>query len=237
MSSAPRIGYSASQIRAAEAPLLALGVLLMQRAAAGLADEISRELDALPGPGRSVLVLVGAGNNGGDALFAAARLAERGVRVHVAPVADRVHADGLAAARRAGAVVLDMQHEDAYLVEVVRIAGESSLIVDGILGTGSAGSAAPRGLAGEIIARLAAVDATQYRVVAVDIPSGVDPDDGSVPGVVLPADVTVTFGAFKAGLLLSPGRELAGEVRLIDIGLDLTGVDPLVNVELPNSAV
>lgn len=71
---------------------------------------------------------------------------------------------------------------------------------------------------------------SRYRVVSVDIPSGVDPDDGSVPGAVLPADVTVTFGALKAGLLVSPGRELAGNVRLLDIGLDFdfAGVDPLV---------
>jgi hydroxyethylthiazole kinase-like uncharacterized protein yjeF len=200
----------------------------MQRAADGLAHEVSRELDAVPDQERSVLVLVGAGNNGGDALFAAGRLADRGHIVTVAPVVDRVHAEGLEAARRAGAILLETQPDPAYLDEVIRRASASSIIVDGILGTGSAGSAAPRGRAGEIIARLARADSPRCRVVAVDIPSGVDPDDGRVPGAVLPADVTVTFGALKAGLLLPPGRDMAGEVRLIDIGLDFTGVEPLV---------
>ena len=70
-------------------------------------------------------------------------------------------------------------------------------------------------------------------VVAVDLPSGISPDDGGVPDpVVLPADVTVTFGAVKAGLLLQPARRLAGGVRLIDIGLRpyLEGVEPLVDL-------
>ena len=68
-------------------------------------------------------------------------------------------------------------------------------------------------------------------VVAVDQPSGIGTDDGSVPDpAVLPADVTVTFGALKAGLLLSPGAELAGRIVLVDIGLgpELEGVEPLL---------
>ena len=73
---------------------------------------------------------------------------------------------------------------------------------------------------------------TRPVVVAVDLPSGIDPDTGAVPdGPVLRADLTVTFGAIKAGLLLTPGSELAGRVRLVDIGLDLTGVEPVVNAE------
>jgi hypothetical protein len=70
-------------------------------------------------------------------------------------------------------------------------------------------------------------------VVAVDLPSGTDPDDGSVPDpAVLPADVTVTFGALKAGLLLEPARSLAGRVILIDIGLqpELAGVEPVLRL-------
>jgi NAD(P)H-hydrate epimerase len=64
----------------------------------------------------------------------------------------------------------------------------------------------------------------------VDLPSGVDPDDGSVSPPLLPAHTTVTFGAVKAGLLLPPGRSSAGRLRLVDIGLGpaLEGVVPLV---------
>jgi NAD(P)H-hydrate repair Nnr-like enzyme with NAD(P)H-hydrate epimerase domain len=68
-------------------------------------------------------------------------------------------------------------------------------------------------------------------VVAVDLPSGIGPSDGRVPDpAVLPADVTVTFGALKAGLLLEPARSLAGRVILIDIGLgpELEGVEPVL---------
>jgi NAD(P)H-hydrate epimerase len=77
---------------------------------------------------------------------------------------------------------------------------------------------------------VAAVDGP--RVVACDIPSGVGCDDGAVPDpTVLPADVTVTFGAGKAGLLQGPGRAFAGRVALVDVGLDLSGVTPLVRAD------
>ncbi|MET0990977.1 MAG: NAD(P)H-hydrate epimerase [Lacisediminihabitans sp.] len=203
-------GYSADQVRAAEAPLLAAGVPLMARAAAGLAAAI-REL----APER-VLLLVGSGDNGGDALFSGAELAREAVPVQILRTGDRVHEAGLSAALDAGAVLVDA------------VPDTLDVLVDGILGIGAGAGTALRGRA------RAAVEAVlarpeRPRIVAVDIPSGVNPDDGSVPdGVVLPAETTVTFGAVKAGLLQGRGAELAGQVRLIEIGLDLTGVTPRV---------
>ncbi|MGN6326343.1 NAD(P)H-hydrate epimerase [Pseudolysinimonas sp.] len=202
--------YRAADIRAAERPLLDAGVPLMARAAAGLA----RELRAFDGP---LLVLVGSGNNGGDALFAAAELAAEGREVRIVPVSDRVHAEALAAATAAGAST----HDPADAVDLAR----GSLVVDGILGIGSAGRAALRGRAREVVEALRPLAPT---TVAVDLPSGVDPDTGEVPDpAVLRADVTVTFGAMKAGLRREPGASYAGRVVLVDIGLDLSPFTPV----------
>ena len=227
-------GYSAEQLRAAEAPHLAAGVPLMKRAATGLAREIS---GLLPAEGGRVLLLVGGGNNGADALFAGAQLAEAGVDVAILRSSDRVHDEALTAAITAGAHV-------EFSVNAAAVAATVDVIVDGILGIGRKSNddsnravpAALRGNARELVERvLPALDAPKHPlVVAVDIPSGIDPDDGTVPDpLVLPADVTVTFGGYKAGLLIEPARSLAGAVKLIDIGLgpDLDQVEPLVRVE------
>jgi NAD(P)H-hydrate epimerase len=226
-------GYSADQIRAAEAPHLANHEPLMARAAAGLAAEIRKVLaerrraGLLRAPRACVLVLAGPGNNGGDALFAAAELAAKGADVLVLPVLDRTHEDGLDAALRAGAQAVSV--EDA-----VESAAQADVIVDGILGIGSTGGL--RGAAHEVVAALLPllVGPEAAAVVAVDIPSGVSADDGSVADrVVLPADVTVTFGGIKAGLLLPPGRDLAGEVRLVEVGIErqLAKVQPVVRTD------
>lgn len=107
------------------------------------------------------------------------------------------------------------------------------MIVDGILGTGTSARPELRGRAREIVAGVLPVLADERRpvVVAVDLPSGVHPDDGSVPDpVVLRADLTVTFGAAKAGLLIEPGADYAGELRVIDLGLgpELAQMTPVV---------
>jgi hydroxyethylthiazole kinase-like uncharacterized protein yjeF len=226
-------GYSAQQIREAEAPLLAAGEPLMQRAAAALAQEILREIAALHDhpDAASIVVLAGSGNNGGDALFAAAELAQRGCDVAIVQVGSRVHAEGLAAAEAAGARRIDAPGAR----DVANLAAASVVIIDAILGTGSGGNPALRGFAREVVeALLPIVEADDGpRVVAVDIPSGIDPDDGTVPDpTVLPADVTVTFGAYKAGLLIEPAASLAGDIRLVDIGLgdQLAGMKPMVKV-------
>ena len=205
----PRRGYTAAQVRAAEQPLLDAGEPLMRRAAAALAAELR---DLAP---RRVLVLVGSGDNGGDALFAAAELATEGVRVDLVATGSRFHAEAGAAAETAGASWADRD-------EVGTLAASADVVVDGILGTGTGASPALRGDARRIVADvLPALESTSRpRVVAVDLPSGIGPDDGAVPDpVVLPADLTVTFGAEKAGLLREPGSRYAGRVVLVDLGL------------------
>ena len=200
--------YPARLVRAAEAALIADGVPLMARAAAGLAA-VAREALASRDSHR-VLVLAGSGDNGGDALFAGAELAGDGIRVSVLRTGSRVHNAGLAAAVAAGAAVLA---DNDPLPEV-------DVILDGMTGTGA--TPPLRARAAEVVAALRPVVAAPGgpAVIAVDLPSGVDPDTGDAePDGVLRADITVTFGALKSGLLRVPGSEVAGDVRLVDIGL------------------
>ncbi len=218
--------YLASQVHDAEAPFLAAGVPLMARAAAALAEEVAR---LLPQQG-SVLLLVGAGNNGGDALLAGAELARTGHRVHILPTSTRLHEEGLSAAVGAGATVEDA---DAS----ARLARSCDVLVDGIVGTGSAGDPALRGAARAIVESVLPVirEPKHPLVVAVDLPSGVDPDDGTVPApAVLPADLTVTFGAMKVGLLRPPARAYAGRIVVVDIGIgaELAKMEPAAHYEL-----
>lgn len=184
---------------------------LMQRAAAGLARRCALLLEdrfATVYGGR-VLLLIGAGNNGGDALYAGARLADRGVSVTALLLnPDRTHPGGLAALRRAGGRTAE--HPPPTI----------DLIVDGIVGIGAKGGL--RSGAATALHRAAehrARDGGRPIVVAVDVPSGVDVDSGDVSGVAVAADVTVTFGCLKPAHVVGPAAPLAGQVDLVDIGL------------------
>ena len=181
---------------------------LMQRAAAGLAAECVRILRQGV-YGTTVAVLAGAGDNGGDALYAGARLAARGAAVTAVLLSpDRAHPGGLTALRAAGGRVLPAGSPAATDV----VAG-ARLVLDGIVGIGGSGGLRP--------AAAGLVAAVTGTVVAVDLPSGVDADTGAVEGEAVRADVTVTFGTLKPGLLVGAGAEHAGDVRLVEIGLDL----------------
>ncbi|HET9999200.1 MAG TPA: NAD(P)H-hydrate dehydratase [Nocardioides sp.] len=202
-----RSAHTVEQVRAAEAALMATlpEGALMQRAAAGLASAV---LDLLGRAyGSTVVLLVGAGDNGGDALYAGALLARRGVRVLAWSLSDTAHAAGLAALERAGG---------RSITEAPRRAPD--LVVDGIVGIGGRPGLRPN--AQEALGALAGVP-----VVAVDVPSGVDVDTGELAGPAVRADVTVTFGTLKVALLADPAAELAGVVHLVDIGLDLPESD------------
>ncbi|HEY9478268.1 MAG TPA: NAD(P)H-hydrate epimerase, partial [Microbacteriaceae bacterium] len=146
----------------------------------------------------------------------------------------RVHERALAAAVEAGA--LREPAEDA-----ARLAASADVVMDGILGTGTSANPALRGGARDVVEAILPALSARRRplVVAVDLPSGINPNDGSVPpvgdsgtGAVLPADLTVTFGGYKAGLLIPPASRLAGRVVLVDIGLgpELEKVEPVIRV-------
>ncbi|CAN5542604.1 NAD(P)H-hydrate dehydratase [soil metagenome] len=200
--------YSAEAIRSAEAPLLAdlpEGVL-MRRAAYGLATVILAELRTRTSgvAGRRVCAVVGSGDNGGDALWAATLLRRRGVATDAVLLnPDRAHAAGLAAFRKAGGRVVE------------KVSAATDLVIDGVIGISGSGP-----LRDNAAAVFADVEAP---VIAVDLPSGLDVATGAQPGAAVTPAVTVTFGGLKPVHALGD----CGRVELIDIGLDLPPSDVL----------
>ncbi|MBA4022107.1 MAG: bifunctional ADP-dependent NAD(P)H-hydrate dehydratase/NAD(P)H-hydrate epimerase [Gordonia sp.] len=197
------IGYfSAEQIRAAEeatGDLLERGVL-MGRAAHAVADVVAAELRSRTGGcyGRCVGVLAGAGDNGGDALYAAALLRRRGVRAEAILLGgERTHAAGLESFRRAGGRVVET------------FSAGIDLVVDGIVGLSGKGPLRP--------AAAAIVESVTVPIVSVDLPSGVDADTGEVNDPAVRAAVTVTFGAFRIAHVLAAPQ--CGRTVLADIGI------------------
>ena len=200
-----RTAHTVEQVRTAEADLMARlpEGTLMHRAAAGLASAV---LDLLGSAyGRRVLLLVGSGDNGGDALYAGAILARRGVDVEALLLdPGRVHAAGRRTLQAAGGrLVVDDQP-----------AAPPDVVVDGIVGIGGKGGLRPE--AAVLVERLRGVP-----FVAVDVPSGVDVDTGQVTGSHVEATVTVTFGTHKVAHLVDPAARVCGAVHLVDIGLTL----------------
>jgi hydroxyethylthiazole kinase-like uncharacterized protein yjeF len=200
-----RAVHTVDEVRAAEETLMATlpDGALMARAATGLAVECAALLGSVYGA--RVALLVGAGNNGGDALYAGAALARRGAVVQALLLApERAHGGGLAALTRAGGRVVAAVPDE--------LAG-ADLVIDGIVGIGG------RGALRDAAASLA-VAARGSLTIAVDIASGVDAGTGEVAGDAIEADVTVTFGTLKPGLLVGAGAVHTGELHLVDIGLD-----------------
>jgi NAD(P)H-hydrate epimerase len=175
---------------------------LMERAGEGLAAVVQ---DVAPeGP---VAIVCGGGNNGGDGLVVGRLLhaAGRDVRVLLAGDAGRLQGDA--------AANLDRLPVPAEPFDGGRLAG-AAVTVDAVLGTGTSGP--PRDPVAGI---LAAMDAAGAPIVAADVPSGVDASTGAVPGAAVRAVATATFAAAKPGLWISPGKEHAGHVHVVDIGI------------------
>ncbi len=211
--------YWVDAIRDAEAPLLASlpDGALMRRAAYALATVVIGELIVRTGgvAGRRVCAVVGSGDNGGDALWAATFLRRRGAAADAILLnPDHAHPQGLAAFRKAGGRV------------VKSVSATTDLVLDGVVGISGSGPLRPA--AAEVFA---AVDQARIPVVAVDIPSGVDVATGAITGPAVRAALTVTFGGLK------PVHALAdcGRVELIDIGLNLPHTDVL-SFEAPDVA-
>lgn len=155
-------------------------------------------------PGGRVAALIGAGNNGGDALIVLRTLRARGREV-VAIDAGAVHPRA------------DLLHgwevDWAPAEEAEPALSGAAAVVDGILGTGALGAPRPT-----LAALIRTVNASGVPVVALDGPSGVDLTTGETPGEAIRARATVTFGAPKRGLLLYPGRVHAGRILAVDVG-------------------
>ena len=216
--------YGVDKIRSIEERAIAIeGVdALMQRAAAGVAANASGMLLATTGGryGRHVMIMVGAGNNGGDALFAGARLARRGVRVTAVKCLGTPHPAGHAALIAAGGRLVDL---DDVVIDMV-----CDLVIDGILGIGGR-----PGLPDMITRLIQSAERRGIPIVAVDLPSGVAADTAAVPGAAVRATSTVTFGELKPCHLLQPALSHCGAITVVDIGFgtdheetpDLLGLD------------
>ncbi len=180
---------------------------LMQRAAHGLAYAV---LDLLGSAyGRRVLLLVGSGDNGGDALYAGAVLARRGVQVEAWVLSDSAHAQGVSALQQAGGRVVPPSVRPS-----APSGARPEVVVDGIVGIGGRPGLRPE--AQEALRALEGIP-----IVAVDTPSGVDVDTGELDGPHVAAAVTVTFGTHKVAHLVDPAAAACGAIHLVDLGLEL----------------
>jgi NAD(P)H-hydrate epimerase len=199
--------FDAAEMRAADAwAIEGQGVAsldLMERAGEGLA----RLTAAVAGPG-PVRVVVGKGNNGGDGLVVARLLRQDGYEVDVLAAAplDELAGDPLANLRR-----LPGPPPEPFAPE--RLEG-SGVIVDALLGTGFEGE--PRE---PLASAIAAINGQEAAVVACDVPSGVDASTGEVEGKAVRAVATASFHGPKLGLYVNPGKEHAGRVEVVEIGI------------------
>lgn len=177
-------------------------VELMESAGAAVAREIVARFEKL-----ETLVLCGPGNNGGDGFVVARKLREAGWHVRLAMFGSVEKLKGEAA-----------EHAGTWTGQVAEatpeVIGDAGLIVDALLGAGL-----DRDVEGPLRALIEAMNASAAKVVAVDVPSGLDGKSGQARGVAIEADLTVTFFRKKPGHLLLPGRSLCGETVVADIGI------------------
>jgi len=178
--------------------------VLMENAGRSAATVLQRLYPTGP-----VVGLVGAGNNGGDALVLLRTLQAWGREVRAVLVADRDAGDPLLH----GWPVPLTRDEELDSADWTALLAGAAVVVDGILGTGVRG--APRERQAEAIGR---INASGRPVLAIDVPSGIDATTGAVAGVAVRADVTVAFGAPKLGSLLHPARALVGRHVAVEIG-------------------
>lgn len=196
------------------------GVVLMENAGRGAADVACRILGPTPAAtlGARVVVVCGAGNNGGDGFVVARHLWARGadVRVFLASVPERVLGD----ARINHDAFVDLGGQVALLAPDADLApfeaalGVADLIVDALFGTGL-----DRPIADATARLIEAINRAPGRRLALDVPSGLDADSGAPLGVAVQAHDTVTFGHVKIGLLTPQGARLAGRLHVADLGV------------------
>lgn len=219
------LGYAVATVRSAEDRVRA-GLPdgeLMLRAAEGLAQVVAAR--ATRRDAARIVLLAGPGDNGGDALHAAARLA-RHHPVAVVGVATDLHTDGLGAAQEAGVPVHRVEPGAEQLPGQVReVLAEADLVVDGLLGIGGR-----PGLRGAMALVVEAVPDTAY-LIAVDLPSGTDPEGRQTPGRAVFADETVTFGLLKPGHLLPAGEAAVGRLTVVDIGVSTDAAPAVERLE------
>lgn len=207
--------YSVAEMTRADNGAQELGIaggVLMERAGAAMAKEILGRYTPrrLNQRGSKALALCGGGNNGGDGFVIARELHRAGVEVAVVATKDEYEGDpatNLEILRNIGVGIHGPDDLD-------RLLEGTGLVVDALLGTGFSGEVREKEAA--LIRQL---NIARITTVAVDVPSGVDGSTGEVEGEAVEADLTLCAHAAKIGCVISPGREYAGEVVTVDIGI------------------
>lgn len=246
--------YDVQNVRSMEQPLLDKGIPLMRMAAsaaASVAEDMLADA-ALELEDAQVVLLAGAGDNGGDGLYAAAKLAQDGAFVTAIAVGKTLHDSAFSTFMQAGGkvLVLDTQSQipncasgfsageaGERLHTAIALASHADLILDAMTGIGVTG--ALRGIAATLTSSLGCDAELPERpamsgsglddagdnpmVLAIDTPSGIGVDDGSLPGSYIPADMTVMFGAMKPCAMLPPASYICGTTTLVDFGFDFDG--------------
>lgn len=229
--------FHRDKIRQAEAAKVAQlpADTLMKKAAEAVAQVAIEMVSELPSTREKPLIvgLVGGGDNGGDALYALSFLANAGYPTRAVLLHRTPYRRAALAAKNAGVelVAVDLSASLSRQWAVVETAVASSNIwIDGLVGTGLQG--ALREPLAVIVKRLTQLcqegngqTKLARKIIAVDLPSGLAADDGTVSDVFLPASVTVTMGAVKSSALLPPACFAWGKIRVVDLGLELT--DPV----------
>ncbi len=208
-----KLALTSRQVRALEEAAVRRGIsiaALMESAGAALAEEAMRLA-----PSARFFVLCGRGNNGGDGLVAARKLAEAGRAVAVELLGNEP--ESLPPEPKRNYQLLERSNLKRGVISKDERIGRGDLVIDALLGTGL--NRAPSGNYAEAIERIRTWRLAGATVLAADLPSGLATDTGYAYEPCVQADVTVTFGALKVGLVLEPGASLAGEVKVADIGL------------------
>jgi NAD(P)H-hydrate epimerase len=193
---------------------------MMENAGHGLAEEILQLAYTESEEDREILALVGPGNNGGDALAALAHLAADGWRARAYLVKRKAEGDELVERLQKQNGEILFAEKDSGYTKLTAFIETADVVVDGLLGTGIKLPLKPE-VAGVLEAANRAISSLAWppHVVAVDCPSGIDCDTGEAAPEVIPASLTVCMAAVKHGLLKLPAFELAGELRVAEIGL------------------
>ena len=210
-------------------------LILMENAGRGAA-ELLRDRCGAVSDARRVLILCGPGNNGGDGGVVARHLDLWGFAVRVVWFADPARLRGDAATQWAilGRSGLDQTAWDGEGSDesgrLDGLLGAADWVVDGLLGTGLT-----RPVEGSLLAAIGAVNRSGKRVLALDLPSGLDADRGVPLGDAVRADLTATFVAPKLGFAAPGARAWTGEVVVVDIGAPRRLLEPFRVREDPNT--
>jgi len=228
-----------SQMRELEESCAQAGLtteVLMENAGKAVAEEVGQILGDIEQ--RQILFLIGPGNNGGDGLVAARHLHDRGVKVIIYLYGERPTRDLVLKPIRERRITRVKAVQDEEMERLGEFLASSDAVIDALFGTGTA-----RPFGGLLVMLLGKVRRAKkkragLRIIALDLPSGLNADTGEVDPACLYADDTITLGFPKPGLLKPPGSERAGKVTVVDIGMpDYMAEEAVVSGYIPREWV